>query len=43
MLDGQVLMAPSTNAVITDGQPMIAGGFTEASAKQLAARIAADA
>ncbi len=39
VLDGRVISAPSTNAVITDGKPQITGGFTQASAKVLADQL----
>jgi len=39
VLDGWVIEAPSTNAVITDGRPMISGSFTQASATALAAQL----
>ena len=39
VLDGKVISAPSTNAVITDGRPQITGGFTQASAKVLADQL----
>lgn len=39
VLDGKVISAPTTNAVITDGKPQISGNFTEASAKALADQL----
>jgi len=39
VLDGQVISAPTMNALITDGQPQIEGHFTEASAKSLATSL----
>ncbi|PJJ55400.1 protein translocase subunit SecD [Compostimonas suwonensis] len=39
VLDGKVISAPQTNAVITDGRPQITGNFTEASAKTLADQL----
>jgi len=36
VLDGRVISAPTTNAIITDGQPQISGSFTQESAKTLA-------
>ncbi|SMQ67812.1 protein translocase subunit SecD [Agreia sp. VKM Ac-1783] len=36
VLDGKVISAPTTNAVITDGRPQISGSFTQDSAKTLA-------
>ena len=36
VLDGKVISAPTTNAVITNGKPVISGSFTQASAKTLA-------
>jgi preprotein translocase subunit SecD len=36
VLDGKVISAPTTNAVITDGRPQISGSFTQDSAKALA-------
>lgn len=39
VLDGKVISAPSTNAVITDGKPQITGGFTQDSAKVLADQL----
>jgi preprotein translocase subunit SecD len=39
VLDGKVISAPSTNAVITDGKPQITGGFTETTAKTLADQL----
>jgi preprotein translocase subunit SecD len=39
VLDGQVISAPTTNAVITDGRPQISGSFTQESAKTLADQL----
>jgi len=39
VLDGWVITAPSTNAVITDGRPMISGSFTQQSAQTLAGQL----
>ena len=39
VLDGQVISAPSTNAVITDGKPQITGSFDQDSAKVLADQL----
>jgi len=39
VLDGTVISAPTTEAVITDGRPQITGGFTEESAKALAEQL----
>ncbi|AYF99127.1 protein translocase subunit SecD [Protaetiibacter intestinalis] len=39
VLDGQVISAPTTNAVITDGRPEISGSFTQESAKTLADQL----
>ena len=39
VLDGKVISAPSTKAVITDGKPQISGGFTQESAKTLADQL----
>ncbi|MCW4464771.1 protein translocase subunit SecD [Glutamicibacter sp. MNS18] len=39
VLDGTVISAPTTNAVITDGRPQITGGFTEESAQALAEQL----
>ncbi|MHB1171664.1 MAG: protein translocase subunit SecD [Lacisediminihabitans sp.] len=39
VLDGRVISAPTTNAVITDGKPQITGSFTQASAKTLADQL----
>lgn len=36
VLDGKVISAPTTRAVISDGKPQISGSFTQASAKTLA-------
>lgn len=39
VLDGQVISAPTTNAVITNGKPQITGNFTQATAKTLADQL----
>jgi preprotein translocase subunit SecD len=39
VLDGRVISAPTTQAVITDGKPVISGSFTQASAKTLADQL----
>ena len=39
VLDGQVISAPTTNAVITDGKPQITGNFTQESSKTLADQL----
>jgi preprotein translocase subunit SecD len=39
VLDGKVISAPSTNAVITDGKPQISGSFKQAEAKTLADQL----
>ena len=39
VLDGRVISAPTTNAVITDGKPQITGSFTQASAQTLADQL----
>ncbi len=39
VLDGRVISAPTTNAIITDGQPQISGSFTQESAKTLADQL----
>lgn len=39
VLDGKVITAPTTNAVITDGKPQITGSFTQQSAKTLADQL----
>ncbi|MDI2098050.1 protein translocase subunit SecD [Ruicaihuangia caeni] len=39
VLDGKVISAPTTQAVITDGKPMISGNFTQESAKRLADQL----
>ena len=39
VLDGKVISAPATKAVITDGKPQISGGFTQESAKTLADQL----
>lgn len=38
-LDNRVIVAPTTNAVITDGRPQITGDFTQTSAKTLADQL----
>ncbi|WP_258066158.1 protein translocase subunit SecD [Pseudoclavibacter sp. RFBA6] len=38
-LDNQVIVAPTTNAAITDGKPQISGNFNEESAKALADQL----
>lgn len=38
-LDGQVIVAPTANAVITDGRAQITGSFTEESSKALADQL----
>lgn len=38
-MDNKVIVAPSTNAIITDGKPQITGNFDEASAKVLADQL----
>ena len=35
VLDGRVISAPTTNAIITDGKPQITGSFTQETAKSL--------
>lgn len=39
VLDGSVISAPRTNAVITDGRPRITGNFTQESSKVLADQL----
>lgn len=39
VLDGRIITAPTTNAVITDGKPQISGSFTQESAKSLADQL----
>jgi preprotein translocase subunit SecD len=39
VLDGKVISAPATKAVITDGKPQISGGFTQDTAKTLADQL----
>ena len=39
VLDGKVISAPSTNAVIADGKPQITGSFTQQSSKSLADQL----
>lgn len=39
VLDGKVISAPTTQAVITDGKPTISGSFTQESAKTLADQL----
>jgi preprotein translocase subunit SecD len=39
VLDGRVISAPVTQAVITDGKPQISGSFTQESAKTLADQL----
>lgn len=39
VLDGQVISAPQMNALITNGQPQIEGGFTQESAQSLATSL----
>jgi preprotein translocase subunit SecD len=39
VLDGRVISAPVTQAVITDGKPQISGSFTQDSAKTLADQL----
>ncbi len=39
VLDDQVISAPRSQAVITDGRPQITGGFTEQSAKALSDQL----
>ncbi|MCW4384322.1 protein translocase subunit SecD [Salinibacterium sp. SYSU T00001] len=39
VLDGRVISAPTTNAVITNGKPQITGNFTQETAKTLADQL----
>ena len=39
VLDGKVISAPATNAVITDGKPQITGSFTQETSKTLADQL----
>jgi len=39
VLDGRVISAPTTNAVITTGEPQISGSFTQESSKTLADQL----
>lgn len=39
VLDGKVISAPTTNAIITDGKPQITGSFTQESSKTLADQL----
>ena len=39
VLDGKVISAPTTNAVITDGKPQITGSFTQETSKVLADQL----
>ena len=39
VLDGRVISAPSTNAIITDGKPQISGSFTQEEAQILADQL----
>lgn len=39
VLDGQVISAPTTNAIITDGKPQITGSFTQETSKTLADQL----
>lgn len=39
VLDGSVITSPTTNAVITDGKPVISGSFTQDTAKVLADQL----
>jgi preprotein translocase subunit SecD len=39
VLDGRIISAPTTNAVITDGKPQITGSFTQESSKALADQL----
>ncbi|MCU1523600.1 MAG: secD [Microbacteriaceae bacterium] len=39
VLDGRIISAPTTNAVITDGKPQITGSFTQTTAKTLADQL----
>ncbi len=39
VLDGKVISAPTTNAIITDGRPQISGSFTQETARTLADQL----
>lgn len=39
VLDGQIISAPTTNAVISDGRPQISGGFTQETSQALAEQL----
>jgi preprotein translocase subunit SecD len=39
VLDGRIISAPTTNAVITDGKPQITGSFTQTTAQALANQL----
>ena len=39
VLDGRIISAPTTNAVITNGKPQITGSFTQQSSKALADQL----
>jgi preprotein translocase subunit SecD len=39
VLDGRIITAPTTNAVITDGKPQISGSFTQETSKTLADQL----
>ncbi len=39
VLDGRIISAPTTQAMITDGKPQISGSFTQESAKTLADQL----
>ncbi|MGE1177828.1 SecDF P1 head subdomain-containing protein, partial [Pseudomonas bananamidigenes] len=39
VLDGRVISAPTTNAIISDGKPEISGSFNEESSKALADQL----
>ncbi len=39
VLDGKVISAPTTNAIITNGKPQITGNFTQESSKTLADQL----
>jgi preprotein translocase subunit SecD len=39
VLDGRIISAPTTQAIITDGKPQISGSFTQESAKTLADQL----
>ena len=39
VLDGQVISAPTTNAIITDGKPQITGNFSQVTSKTLADQL----